>query len=129
MKRISHINLLLLSFLVFLVSIFFLLESKKELKTSFKNYNEINLLSTEYKNQKLKWINPKGIDKKLNTIIKRLKLKNITMKKNKNAIDITLKRTSIKQIDKFLNKILNESLIINRLDITKNTLEIQIGYK
>lgn len=129
MKRLNHITLLLISFILCLGSVFLLYSSKEKMATSFNEYYEIKQLSNKYQTKKIKWLDSERTEKKLTNIINSVKFKNITKKRNNKFIDITIKGASIKKIDKFLNKILNESLIINTLEFDNDTLKLQIGYK
>ncbi|MEA3384303.1 MAG: hypothetical protein U9Q20_06510 [Campylobacterota bacterium] len=128
MNKINPITVLLLSITIFLSSITLLKDSNKELKDSNKELKEFVSLSSKYNTLKTSW------DKKVKTIdlidkiIKSTRIKNIDKKVEKKKIIIKFENNSPRDTDKFVNKILNEKINIEKLNITSSSVELVVGY-
>ncbi len=128
MNKIDPFTVLLLAVAIFLSSFVLLKQSNEELIQSNIELKEFNIVANEYINlkstQKTKNKTLKLIDK----IIKSLGVKNVDKKVQDKNILVKLNNISLKKIDKFTNKILNQNLNILKLNITKNSVELVVGY-
>ncbi len=101
-------------------------KSEVKLNKKIENRDNFIVLSDKYNSLKKVW-NKKGTKKKLEKIAKQSSIKNISFKNNNKVLTIKIKDENIKKIDKFINKILNDSFIINKLNITLTQTTIEIG--
>lgn len=124
-----HMKLLIFSSLLCLISVFVLQQSKTALNVQAEKYNNTIVIAEEYTRLKNLWDESKDIHQKLTNISKRLNVKNITIKKTKKLLKITVQESSLVKMDSFINRVLNESFIIESLSITKNKVQLEIRYK
>lgn len=129
MKKIDHITLLAIVFIVLLFSIVLLKKSQVAYENELVDYKSTLALSSQFKSLKSNWDHKENIDTKLKKIINASTIKNITQQKDRKKITIVVKNSSLSKIDRFVNKLLNESFIIEDLSIKKDTLELKIRYR
>ncbi|RLA82803.1 MAG: hypothetical protein DRG78_06140 [Epsilonproteobacteria bacterium] len=126
MIRINPMLVLLLAIVIFIVSISSLKQSEIELNSQIENRSDFILLSDKYKSLKSTW-GKKDIQKELKKIAKQLSIKDIVVVKKDKLIIVKIKNKNIRDIDRFINKILNNSFLINKLNITSKQAIIEIG--
>jgi len=83
-------------------------------------------IGSDYKKLKQTW-DKQDIEKQMKKIARLSSIKNIFFKNNKKSIIITIKNENIRNIDRFLNKILNDSFVINKLNISKESITMEVG--
>ena len=126
-KRITPITYLLVSISILFLSLILLNESKKELLNKNYSFNKYKEVSTNYLNLKENWDNSKNSKKIIDNIIKKVGIKDLVKKVNKKRIFIKFETKSVTKVDRFLSKVLNANLNIIYVNITKNSLELEIG--
>ena len=126
-KRITPITYLLVSISILFLSLILLNESKKELVNKNDSFNKYKEVSTNYLNLKENWDNSKNSKKIIDNIIKKVGIKDLVKKVNKKRIFIKFETKSVTKVDRFLSKVLNANLNIIYVNITKNSLELEIG--
>lgn len=128
MKRISPLTILLISFALLLGSLIVQKKSKIEINESLYNVSSFNDIASDYKALNKDWNKKEKTKSVVEKIIKVSGIKNVTKKTNKGSLSITFNEKSISKIEKFVNRVLNESLIIKKLVITKESVEMEIKY-
>lgn len=126
-KKITPITYLLVSSLVLTLSLVLLAESKKELVNKNIDYFKYKEVSANYLNLKKNWDSSKYTINTIDKIIKKVKIKGLTKSINKKRVLVKFDTTKVSKIDKFLSKVLNSNLKIIYLNVTTNSLEIEIG--
>jgi hypothetical protein len=127
MKKIDRLYMLIFSVTLLLISIISYNLSFNNLKTLEVELIDINNIGIEYSNTKKDWGDRKQSILTIEKIIKSTNLKTIDKKILKNKIKIKIENVSLKTMDKFVNKILNAKLNIIKLNITKNSVELEVG--
>jgi preprotein translocase subunit SecF len=122
--------ILLFITLVF-ISFFYLSNEKKAYHEKIKELNELEIKAKEYITLSTQWKNEKFVNKTLDEILKNSMFKNekIVKVENKESIKIKFESTNSYALDNFLNRILNKPLIIKRLELDKNYINLEIGLK
>ncbi len=117
-----------------LLSITLLLYSALDLKSANENLSQIDeenkqfvKIATKYNSLQQAWGKGKDIKKRCEKILKLSNIKNAKIIKKGKSIKIKIENASLKSIDKFMNKILNEAMIIRNFSLTKDKLELEIG--
>lgn len=128
MKRISPLTILLISFALLLGSLIVQKKSKIEINESLYNVSSFNDIASDYKALNKDWNKKEKTKSVVEKIIKVSGIKNVTKKTNKGSLSISFNEKSISKVEKFVNRVLNESLIIKKLVITKESVEMEIKY-
>lgn len=131
MKRLNPLYLIALFFTITFIS-FFLLNSKKEqYKVDFLEYENLKEISKEYKNLTQQYKNEKYVNETLDLILKNKLFSNqkILRTKTNDVIKLRIESNDGNILDSFLNKILNKPLIIKKLQLEKNYINLEIGVK
>ena len=126
MSKINPIVLLLLSTVILLSSFILLKQSSIDLTQNNYSLDKFQLLSREYNGLKKSWDKKEDTEKLLNNIIKSLGIKDISKEVKNKKIIVKFKNNSLSKIDKFVNKILNNNFNILKLNITQNSVELEI---
>jgi len=127
MNRINPVYILLL-FAVLCFSSFSVIKKKEEqLSLSTKRLNEYKSLATTYNILKKEWGKKEEIEKTINKILKsNFRDANIIQEQNSKYIKIKFISENSKLLSKFTNKLLNHKLIINKIEILKNSVTVEI---
>ncbi|MEA3352810.1 MAG: hypothetical protein U9Q33_03195 [Campylobacterota bacterium] len=126
MRKVSASTYLLLSIVLFLLSLIFLKSTTFELQKTNDSFNSFVQNGKVYDNLKKNW-SKESTQKDLEKIISGLKIKDLSKKVTGKKIYISFEDKSLKKIDKFLNKVLNSHFKIISLNITDDTLQIEVG--
>jgi septal ring factor EnvC (AmiA/AmiB activator) len=127
MKNVNPLTVLFASIALVLIAFYSLQNAQNNLASSkedFKNYMQI---ASTFKNQHSSYSNKTKITQKLQKIIKSSGISNANIINQNKMIKVELKSLSIKQIEKFTNKIFNEKFHIQKLQVTKNSIVLEIG--
>ncbi|MBT4708403.1 MAG: hypothetical protein HOJ96_01930 [Campylobacteraceae bacterium] len=127
MKKLDPLYVILLSIVVLIVSIILFNSSIKKLNKSQDELKNISLIAINYSNMKNDWNDKKNTIIKIDQIIRSLKIKRIDKKITKKKIKIKIEDVSSNNLDKFINKVLNKKLNILKLDITNNSINLEVG--
>jgi len=127
MKKLDPLYVILLSIVVLIVSIILFNSSIKKLNKSQDELKNISLIAINYSNMKNDWNDKKNTIIKIDQIIRSLKIKRIDKKITKKKIKIKIEDVSSNNLDKFINKVLNKKLNILKLDITNNSISLEVG--
>ena len=127
MRKITPSTILLISFALMLISFIFIKRSNIELISNYNNLIEYNNLGLKYNKISNSWLKGSVVENKLNKIIKSCHIVNIEKNRSSKQIKVSFDG-SLNQIDKFVNKILNEKFIIKQLEIKKKHLLLVVEY-
>jgi len=127
-NKINPLTLLLVSIIIFLTSLIFLKQSNIDIKQLNHELVEFESLSSQYHALNSNWNIKKKKITELNNILSSSGIKNIVKEIKKKKVIIKFNENSINKIDKFINKILNGNFNILKLNVTKNSVNLEIGY-
>lgn len=131
MKRLNPLYIILL-FLTFVFISFFQLNSTiNEYKNAYSDYEDLKNISKNYNELKTQWNNEKYVNETLDVILKNKMFldQKILRAKVNNVIKLKIESNDPKILDNFLNKILNKPLQINKLELDKSFINLEIGVK
>ena len=126
MNKINPSYLFLITLVVMLFSIVQLNKSYNRLEINQQENVQYLKLANKYKKLKTTWSN-NNTKNNIMSIVKILHIKNITIEKRNNILKIQIKNSNFLIIDKFLNKLLNNAIIINSFKITNNSLKMEVS--
>ena len=129
MNKINPLYILALFLTLFIISIFLLNQKKYEHKDVVGEYAKIKVLSNEFKDYKDIWFKKESLENTINKLINNsiFKKEKILKVKIKNGYKIKIESANQKTLDSFLNKLLNERVQINKLEIEKDFIQVEIG--
>ncbi len=131
MNRLNPLYIILL-FVTFAFLSFYISSNQKE--TYIEKLNEVKILQAkalEFKSLVNTWTNEKYINNTLDEIFKSQIFANqqITRTATKESIKIKIQSINPQVLDTFLNKILNKQLIIKKLELNVNFIDLEVGIK
>ena len=131
MNRLNPLYIILL-FVTFTFLSFYISSNQKE--SYFEKLNEVKILQAkalEFKSLVNTWTNEKYINNTLDEILKSQIFANqqITKTATKESIKIKIQSANPQVLDTFLNKILNKQLIIKKLELNVNFIDLEVGIK
>lgn len=131
MNKLNPIYILALLFVCFIISYSLVSSKKKEYFTSSLNYMNVSVKVKDFKEYKSTWFNSKQVSKRIDSILKSstFRKEKILKTQVKDIIKIKIESKKQKVLDKFLNRILNEKVIIKRIDIQKKYINLEIRTK
>jgi len=131
MKRLNPLYIVLLFLTLVIVSFILVIKEKDIYMQKIKDINALEVKAKEYKNLSQFWKNQKFIEKTIDEILKNSMFKNekITKTSTKESIKIKIESSNPQVLDNFLNRFLNKQLIIKKIEIDKNFINLEIGVK
>lgn len=131
MNRLNPLYIILLFVTITFLSFY---TSSNEKKSYIEKLDEIKVVQTkafEFKSLASTWTNEKYINNTLDEILKSQIFVNqqITRTATKEAIKIKIQSSNQQVLDTFLNKILNKQLIIKKIELDSNFIDLEIGIK
>lgn len=131
MKRLNPLYIIALFVTIVFVSFYLLANEKKEYSSKVTEFNKIQIKAKEFKDYKSNWNNEKFVNKTLDQILRSRTFSNqkVLRVKNRDRIKVKLQSSNPKILNSFLNKVLNKKLIIKKLEIDKNYINLEIGLK
>lgn len=131
MNRLNPLYIILLFTTILFLS-FYTTSNEKSLY--LEKINEVKSLQTkalEFKSLVNSWTNEKYINSTLDEILKAQIFVNqqITKTATKEAIKIKIESANPQVLDTFLNRVLNKQLIIKKLEINSNFIDLEVGTK
>jgi len=127
MNKINPLYILALCFLLAIYSIINLKISNKQFEKVKEQNDKYLILATEYNSLNKAWGDGRDIQKVCEKILKSSGIKNSKITKNGLTMKISINKLTKKQLDMFINKILNETITIIMFSFTKNNLEMEVG--
>ena len=131
MNRLNPLYIILL-FVTFTFLSFYISSNQKE--SYLEKLKEVKILQAkalEFKSLVNTWTNEKYINNTLDEILKSQIFANqqITKTATKESIKIKIQSANPQVLDTFLNKILNKQLIIKKLELNVNFIDLEVGIK
>lgn len=131
MNRLNPLYIILLFVTITFLSFY---TSVNENKYYIEKLDEVKILQTkafEFKSLVNTWTNEKYINSTLDEILKSQIFVNqqITKTATKESIKIKIQSVNPQVLDAFLNKILNKQLIIKKIELDSNFIDLEIGIK
>lgn len=131
MNRLNPLYVILLFMTIVFLS-FYTSNNKK--KSYIEKLDEIKILQAkafEFKSLVNTWTNEKYINNTLDEILKSQIFVNqqITKTATKESIKIKIASSNQQVLDAFLNKILNKPLIIKKIELNPNFIDLEVGIK
>ena len=131
MNRLNPLYIILLFTTILFLS-FYTTSNEKSLY--LEKINEVKNLQTkalEFKSLVNSWTNEKYINSTLDEILKAQIFVNqqVTKTATKEAIKIKIESANPQVLDTFLNRVLNKQLIIKKLEINSNFIDLEVGIK
>ena len=131
MNRLNPLYIVLLLITFVFISFYSFYNEKELYLEKIEQIKTLQIKALEFGNLANTWTNEKYINNTINEILKNQILDNQQIKKEvtKETIKIRLESSNPDILDFFLNKVLNKQLIIKKLDINLNSIELEIGAK
>lgn len=131
MNRLNPLYIILLFVTITFLSFYV---TSNEKKSYIEKLDEIKVVQTkafEFKSLASTWTNEKYINNTLDEILKSQIFVNqqITRTATKEAIKIKIQSANQQVLDTFLNKILNKQLIIKKIELDSNFIDLEVGIK
>ncbi len=131
MNRINPLYILFLFITFAIISFSMVKDVKSEFNNNVKKSLSFNKMAIEYASLKNNWFDKREIQRKINNLRNEIKVKNgkLEISISKKIAIIKLHTNEKEVIAKFVNKILNKKLLINKLDITRNQVFVEVNLK
>lgn len=128
MKRLNPLYILALIITILIITFVSLNNKKDEYDSLNKSVNKLEQKAKSYRNSKDTWFNKKRVENKIDKIINSslFKKEKILKAKNGNLIKIKIESLNQKILDKFLNRVLNEKIILKKLEIKKTSIYFEL---
>lgn len=127
MKKIDPLYLVALSFVCLVASYFAFDQSKQKLLTINEQLNTTASIAQNFSTMKSDWSNGKDKIKKIDKIVSTLNIKVTDKTVTNKKLKLQITNLSSDKLDRLINKILNEKLNILKLNITKNSVVLEVG--
>ena len=127
MKNINPLFLTIFCAFILIISIVSLNNAEDNLKIQKQEFKEFQKLAVKYNTLEKYWGDKKQIVKNIQKILKASGIRNTNIIQRNKKITVQMVSLNIKQVQKFINKLLNERIYIKKLDITKNKIIVEVG--
>lgn len=131
MNRLNPLYMILLFVTIAFLSFYISSNQKETYIEKLKEVKTLQAKALEFKSLVNTWTNEKYINNTLDEILKSQTFANqqITRTATKESIKIKIQSTNPQVLDTFLNKILNKQLIIKKLELNTNFIDLEVGIK
>ncbi|MBD3840499.1 MAG: hypothetical protein IE909_01210 [Campylobacterales bacterium] len=128
MKKINPLTLILVSVLLFLVSIVSLQKVNNQYYNEKDQMKNFFTKAQEYVVLKNHWYNKNEIKEKLQKHLKSSGISKFFIGENSSKISVEIDSFTLDSIDKLLNKILNDKFSIYAIELNKSNVKLEIGF-
>lgn len=131
MNRLNPLYIILLFATILFLSFYTTSNEKKLYLEKINEVKSLQIKALEFKSLVNSWTNEKYINSNLDEILKAQIFVNqqITKTATKEAIKIKIESANPQVLDTFLNRVLNKQLIIKKLEINSNFIDLEVGTK
>ncbi len=131
MNRLNPLYIILLFITIVFLSFYSISNGKKNYYKKVEETKELESKALEFKNSVNTWTNEKYVNNILDEILKSqiFAIEQISRSSTKELIKIKIDSANPEILDIFLNKILNKQLIIKKMQVDKNSINLEIGIK
>lgn len=131
MNRLNPLYIILLFITIVFLSFYSISNEKNAYYKKVQETKELESKALEFKNSVNTWTSEKYVNNILDEILKSqiFTKEQISRSSTKELIKIKIDSTNPEVLDIFLNKILNKQLIIKKMQLDKNSINLEIGIK
>ena len=131
MNRINPLYVVGLSIVLVIISFIYLSNEKVFYNTKVEQLNELEIKFKEYYEVSTYWKNEKYVKETIDHILSNSSFSNENINKvvTKEHIKLKLESSSEQTLDTFLNMILNKQLIINKLELKRDSIYLEVGLR
>lgn len=131
MNRLNPLYVILLFITITFISFYSNSNAKNLYLEKIDEAKNLQIKALEFTNLVNSWTNEKYINSTLNEILKSQVFENQQIIKiaTKENIKIRIESANQQVLDALLNKILNKQLIIKKLEMNSNSIDLEIGIK
>ncbi len=131
MNRLNPLYVILLFITITFISFYSNSNAKNLYLEKIDEAKNLQIKALEFTNLVNSWTNEKYINSTLNEILKSQVFENQQIIKiaTKENIKIKIESANQQVLDALLNKILNKQLIIKKLEMNSNSIDLEIGIK
>lgn len=131
MNRLNPLYIILLFITIVFLSFYSISNGKKNYYKKVEETKQLEIKALEFKNSVNTWTSEKYVNEILDEILKSqiLAIEQISRSSTKELIKIKIDSANPEILDIFLNKVLNKQLIIKKMQLDKNSINLEIGIK
>lgn len=131
MNRLNPLYIILLFITIVFLSFYSISNEKKNYYKKVEETKELEIKALEFKNSVNTWTSEKYVNNILDEILKSqiFAQEQISKSSTKELIKIKIDSVNQEILDIFLNKVLNKQLIIKKMQVDKNSINLEIGIK
>lgn len=131
MNRLNPLYIILLFITIVFLSFYSISNEKNAYYKKVEETKQLEIKALEFKNSVNAWTNEKYVNNILDEILKSqiFAKEQITRSVTKELIKIKIDSANPEILDIFLNKVLNKQLIIKKIQVDKNSINLEIGIK
>ena len=131
MNRLNPLYIILLFITIVFLSFYSISNGKKNYYKKVEETKQLEIKALEFKNSVNTWTNESYVNNILDEILKSqiLAIEQISRSSTKELIKIKIDSANPEILDIFLNKVLNKQLIIKKMQLDKNSINLEIGIK
>jgi len=126
MNKINSSYLLVVITVLFIFSTIVMYNGKSNMQGAVGEYNTQKKIVDQFSKTHKMWFNEKKLLDTLKQIISISGIKNVKQEMGQRFIVIHFQEKSLKKIEKFVNSILNNHIIIEELLITNDSVKIKV---
>lgn len=131
MSRLNPIYILALAVTIFIISLTMFINKKSDFENLSKSYTLINSKAKTFNEYKTTWFDKNRVRNSLDKILKSSSFRNEKVLKHEdsNLIKVKLQSKNQRVLDQFLNRVLNDKFIIRKLQLEKDSIYLEVGYR
>lgn len=131
MNRLNPLYIILLFITIVFLSFYSISNGKKNYYKKVEETKQLESKALEFKNLVNTWTSERYVNNILDEILKSqiFAIEQISRSSTKELIKIKIDSVNPEILDIFLNKVLNKQLIIKKMQLDKNSINLEIGIK
>ncbi|UTJ05764.1 hypothetical protein [Arcobacter roscoffensis] len=131
MNKINPLYILALMLTLVLLSFQQLNEQKNSFYEKAKEFESLKAKAKEYRNLSNSWANKQNSINTINQIVNSSKFRKhkILKVETQKNLKVKIESKDSKVLNDFLNRVLNKQLIIEKMELQKDYIALEIGYK
>lgn len=131
MNKINPLYILALMLTLVLLSFQQLNEQKNSFNEKAKEFESLKAKAKEYRNLSNSWANKQNSINTINQIVNSSKFRKhkILKVETQKNLKVKIESKDSKVLNDFLNRVLNKQLIIEKMELQKDYIALEIGYR
>jgi|GEM_PF-1753958 len=131
MNRLNPLYIILLFITIVFLSFYSISNGRNDYYKKVEETKKLEIKALEFKNSVNTWTSEKYVNNILDEILKSqiFAKEQILRSSTKELIKIKIDSVNPEILDIFLNKVLNKQLIIKKMQVDKNSINLEIGIK